>query len=43
MIAARGGDAQAEAAVVRLAPTVSAEARTKARTEADAFDTEALG
>lgn len=43
MIAARGGDAQAEAAVARLAPTVSAEARTKARTEADAFDTEALG
>lgn len=43
MIAAKGGDAQAEAAVARLAPTVSAEARTKARTEADAFDTEALG
>nr|WP_246347909.1 tetratricopeptide repeat protein [Brevundimonas variabilis] len=43
MIAARGGDAQAEVAVDRLASTVSAEDLARARTEADAFSAEALG
>lgn len=43
MIAARGGDAQAEAAVDRLAPTVSTEALTRARAEADGFTAESLG
>ena len=43
MIAARGGDAQAEAAVDRLAPTVSTEALTRARARADGFTAEGLG
>ncbi|PZN98822.1 MAG: hypothetical protein DCF28_13745 [Alphaproteobacteria bacterium] len=43
MIAARSGDAQAEAAVDRLAPLVSTDALTRARTEADAFTAESFG
>ena len=43
MIAAQSGDGQAQAAVDRLAPTVSPASRTAARTTAKAFTTEALG
>ncbi len=43
MIAARSGDAQAEAAVARLSPTVPAAARTSARAAATAFSAEAIG
>ncbi len=43
MIAARSGDAQAEAAVARLSPTVPAADRTTARAAASAFSAEAIG
>lgn len=43
MIAARSGDAQAEAAVARLSPTVPAADRTTARAAATAFSAEAIG
>ena len=37
MIAARGGDSEAQAAVNRLRPTASATAQRAARTAAEAF------
>ena len=43
MIAARGGDAEAQAAVTRLRPTASATVQRAARTAADAFVAQSQG